>query len=216
MVISVRSFALYLSAFFGLTGCFPIVETIYRPEVPGGQLSGPYCGGRYSGKGLGPKEIVTIVQAGVRVELRASDRSFDERGEAVQATSNQSVATVSFLVVFVIPEGVTFRLLSSEFVVFEPDRNAGINYSIPDLSHFFQRGGRIQRVLSTNSILGETVTWWGSPLPERYWGSFTTTGPLPEYFTLAMPRALVNGQTVEFPKVGFRRATESWVSLMNC
>ena len=208
--MSARSFAAWVFLFSGLTGCAPINEKIYRPEAPGGQLSGAYCGGRF-----GPKEVVTIARAGVRVEVRASDRSFNERGETVRSTSEQSVATVSFLVAFVIPEGVDFRLLSDKFIVFEQGSNDGSPYPVPDLN-FSQRGGRLQRILSTKSFLDQILVRWGLPPPERYWGSFSTRGPLRERFTLAIPRATVNGLTVEFPRVGFTRVTETWVSPMNC
>jgi hypothetical protein len=178
-----------------LAGCAPMVSSIYRPEVPGGELSGEKCGGR-----VGPKEVVTFGVGAVRVRMSAL-RLSDER------------ARVS--VTYLVPSHVTLRFAAAEFIVTEQASGRTQRYTITRLTHATAEG-RWEEIPVQSEISGGGL---GAPprgSPGQFFGAFTTEGRIPDVFEVQLPPAVLNGASTDFPKVLFRRVEEAWISPFNC
>lgn len=178
-----------------LGGCAPMVSSIYRPEVPGGELSRSKCGGR-----VGPKEIVTFAAGAVRVRMSAHPLS-DGR--------------VRVAVTYLVPSDVRLRLAADAFVVTEHGDGRTHRYNITRLTQSTPEG-RWEDIPARSEIAGRDLGPPGRRSAAPFFGAFTTEDPLPPVFEVQLPPAVMNGAATDFPKVLFRRVDEAWISPFNC
>jgi hypothetical protein len=172
-----------------------MVSSIYRPEVPGGELSRPQCDGR-----VGPKEIVTFAAGAVRVRMSA------------HAVSDGRVRVA---VTYLVPSNVRLRLTAGEFVVTRHGDGRTQRYSIPRLTDITAQG-RSDDIPVQSEISGRDLGPPNRRSAAPFFGMFTTESPLPSVFEVQLPPAVVNGAATDFPKVLFRRVDETWISPFNC
>jgi len=171
-----------------------MVSSIYRPEVPGGELSRPRCGGR-----VGPEEIVTVHAGAISVRMSASG----DRGRG----------RVSFA--YPMAHDVRSRLAADEVVVTEPGEDRPRRYRIERLTHA-TAAGTWEHAPPPRELTGRDLRPPRPGSPASVFGAVASDGPLPAVFEVQLPPAIVNGAAVEIPKVVFRQGDAAWISPLNC
>jgi hypothetical protein len=176
-----------------LVGCIPAVVGIYKPEVPGGRLSGNACNGH-----AGPHEVITFDRGGISVEATAREDT-DRR--------------VRVFVTFLIPQDHIFSLRSPDFQLKEQG-NEVMHFRISDLS----TGSYTNqiRVPFDANMTGQTTVRGVRQYYARYWVEFVAARTLPERFVIQLPSATVNNRLVDFPEIVFTKMNDFVAMPLNC
>ncbi|HWA38468.1 MAG TPA: hypothetical protein VG873_11435 [Burkholderiales bacterium] len=188
-----------------LAGCVPTIETIFKPEVPGGRLIGASCRG-----GDGPREVGVFDHGGISIQVlvRGKHTPRDHTGKLLDEV--HGVVYVDFLV----PEGVTVFLKSGTFeLVSAGDR---FRVSVVQLSTYPAPGEKRFNISIDGKMVGWTRVRGVRKLHAQYSARFLAPAALAPQFILRLPRATVNGTEVEFPEIRFSETTEPAFHFLNC
>ena len=177
---------LFVGAGLLLTGCFPVSESVYRPEASGGKLVETTH--RYN-SGPGRWDMVEFSDGAVKLQIRASDK--------IEAKEN----VLEINLTMIIPDGSHVQPLSDRFIFLrEGDlprtlRAVEIHTWVRDTSlKPRQVTETIESMAKSGEIQGSMGTYWiilTAPQPQR--------GP----FYLEPPDLLIDGKTFRFPRIHF-------------
>ena len=169
-----------------LTGCFPISESIYRPEAPGGKLVETTHG--YN-SGPGRWDMIEFSDGGLKLQIRATDKT-ESKERRLEVILTMKISEASHV-----------RPLSDKFIFQDEGgppttlRAAEIHTWVRDTSHKpRQVTETIESMRVTGEIQGSMGTYWiilSVPQAER----------VPFY--LEPPGLLIDERTFHFPRIHF-------------
>lgn len=170
-----------------LSGCFPVVENIFRPEADGGVLRETSCG--YN-QGPGRWDKIELAKDGITVSMQFYELDGNPR----------------LAVSFSVPDGATLQLLTPTFTwsngerteALKPDRITWSSWKSQDLN---------------TAMIGATELVGLRSYPKEYYLNFPT--PLQKSrtaFTVELPGLKLNQRAIAFPPVRFVPAKAAYLA----
>jgi hypothetical protein len=177
-----------------VSGCFPIVENIYRPEASGGKLLETSC--NYN-QGPGRWDMIELSQEGVRMQVQARE------------INQQLKVSIKFL----IPDGVTLQLVSTNFVLSDGNPQKAIELGDVEFYELERQLPVINKQQLTDPMIGKTYAGKWKPYDKEFWTSLSTPSQqVRNAFTLEMPQIRINEKPTVFPLIRFSPSKAAYLA----